>query len=420
MNDLRIIILAAGKGIRMKSCFPKVLHHLCGKPIIQYAIDVAKYLRPLKINIVLGYQNKFLKDFLGKDLELVLQKQLLGTADAIKCTKPYFKGYNGDVLVLCGDTPLLCKETVKELVAKHKKSNNAVTFLIGKVSSPQGYGRIIRDAGGSVIAIREEKDAKKEEEFIREVNVGVYCFRSEDLFGTIKDIRINERKREFYLTDIIALMVKRRQKIGVLQIGDPTEALGVNTREDLAFAESILRKKVLKKVMEKGVTIIDPNTTYIDEGVKIGRDTVIRPFTVIEHNVSIGQSCCLGPFCRIRAETKIGDNVEIGNFTEVSRSRMGEGCFMKHFSFLGDAIVGNRVNIGAGVVTANFDGKRKNITKILDDAFIGSDSILIAPLKVGRGAVTGAGCVVPKKLEIPDKSLVMGVPAKLISRRKYK
>ena len=418
MKTFKTIILAAGKGVRMKSDLPKVLHPVCGKPIIEYVLDIAKSLGSLKIYVVLGHKSEAVRKYLRRDVVVVIQKKLLGTADAVKSAQHYFRGDKNDVLILSGDTPLLNKETIQSLLKRHRETKAACTFLTADVCNPQGYGRIIRSESGSVVAIREEMDTMAEEKEINEINVGAYCFRSTNLFQTIKEIKANEKKKEFYLTDIIGLLVDQGALIETVKTNDFKEGLGINTREDLAFAQSVLRRRILKNLMLQGVTIEDPDTTYIDSDVRIGRDTTIRPFTVIEEDVHIGDRCVIGPFCRIRPHSRIGNGIVLGNFTEVSRSTIGDETFMKHFSFLGDAIVGRRVNIGAGVVTANFDGKRKNITKILDGAFVGSDSILVAPVKIGKKATTGAGCVVTKGTTIPDGGVVVGVPARIQSRRK--
>ncbi|MDO8581095.1 MAG: NTP transferase domain-containing protein [Candidatus Omnitrophota bacterium] len=418
MKALRTIILAAGKGARMKSELPKVLHTVCGKTLLQYIIDIAKSIGSGKIFIVLGYKRDVVQMTLPKDATAVLQKRLLGTADAVRCTQKFFRGFRGDVLILCADTPLLRKTTVKSLIRKHKKTKAACTVLTMVVHNPDGYGRIIRDESGRVVAIREDKDAVGLERNIAEVNTGAYCFRSQDLFSFLKGISLNAKKKEFYLTDIIALLKEKDLRVETIETEDSKEALGINTREDLAVAGAVLRQRVLKELMDQGVSIVDPQTTYIDASAKIGKDTTIRPFTVIENNVTIGRECMIGPFARLRAGTRIGDAVEVGNFTEVSRTRIGHRTLMKHFSFLGDALVGKKVNIGAGTVTANFDGKDKNTTRIDDNAFIGSDSVLIAPVRIGRGAVVGAGSVVTRNKHIPAGKVAMGVPAKVIVGRR--
>ncbi len=417
MKGLRTIILAAGKGTRIKSETPKVLHSVCGKPLLQYVLDVVFDIGSVKNCVVLGHRSQQVKEALRNDIQVVIQKRLLGTADAVKCAYKYFKNYKGDVLILCGDTPLLHPETLKKLIRKHRKTNAACTFLTAFVQEPIGYGRVLRDSKGMAVAIREENDATEFEKNIIEINVGVYCFKSNILFQLINDIRVNKRKKEFYLTDIIEILTQQGDKNETLEVEEANEGLGINTREDLAKSEAILRQRILKEFMLKGVTIVDPQTAFIHADVKIGQDTVICPFTIIESNVVVGANCIIGPFAHLRPGTKIGNHVQVGNFAEVSRTQLGERTLMKHFSFLGDAQVGSHVNIGAGVVTANFDGKVKNKTRILDNAFIGSDSILVAPVKIGKKAITGAGCVVTKGKIIPDRSVVVGVPGRILKRK---
>jgi len=418
MKDLRAIILAAGKGTRMKSETPKVLHPVCGKPTLQYVLDVTQSIGSLKTCVVLGHKSELVKRYLGKTVTTVIQKKLLGTADAVRCAQGSFRNYRGHILILCGDTPLLRKETIRTLIAKHKRTNADGTFLTAVVQEPAGYGRIIRGEGRKAVAIREEKDASDYEKNIVEINVGVYCFKSSVLFQYLKEIKVNEKKKEFYLTDIIEILSTKGLRIETLETDDYREGLGINSREDLAVAASVLRRRVLSDFMLQGVTIIDPSTTHIDSDVRIGQDTVIRPFTVIENGVRIGKNCIIGPFTRLRPGTRIGNKVEVGNFAEVSRSRLGDLSRMKHFSFLGDAEVGKDVNIGAGVVTANYDGKNKNKTSILDQAFVGSDSILVAPVRIGKQAMTGAGCVVTQGKKVPDRRVIVGVPGRILDKKR--
>lgn len=415
MKDLKTIILAAGKGTRMKSDVPKVLHKVCGKPIIQYVLDITKAVGSDQTIMVLGHKIQEVRENLPADIEIVEQQKLLGTADAVKTAHSHLKTFNGDVLVLCGDTPLLTKETVKNIVRKHKKTKAACTFLTGVVHNPQGYGRIIRDQQGRAVAIREDKDAQGMEREIAEINAGVYCFDCKELFDALIRVKQNKLKNEFYLTDVIEILTDKGLKVQTVSTDDFTEALGVNSRADLAQSESVIRRRLLDQLMEQGVSIVDPNTTFVQSDVKIGQDTLIRPFTVIEANVRIGQKCVIGPFARLREGTRIGNSVEIGNFAEVSRTKIGDQTLMKHFGFLGDTTLGKRVNIGAGTVTANFDGVNKNSTRIDDGAFIGSDSILVAPVKIGKRSVVGAGSVVVRR-NVPDDSKAIGVPARVMKK----
>lgn len=404
----------------MKSDVPKVLHRICGKPILQYVLDISKAIGAVKTYVVLGHRSGAVEKALEDSFTIVEQSKMLGTADAVKSAQNFLKSYRGDVLVLCGDTPLLDKMTVKRVVQKHKKAKAACTFLTAVVHDPRGYGRIIRGTGGGVVAIREDKDAVGYERTIAEINVGVYCCQNKELFKALNAVKLNKKKKEFYLTDIIEYFFENGLKVETVETEDPAEGLGINTRADLAVAESILRRRILRRFMLDGVTVVDPGTTYIAANAQIGYDTVIHPFSVIETDVRIGNNCQIGPFVRLRSGTKIDNDVEIGNFTEVSRTKIGSKTLMKHFSFLGDSQVGMNVNIGAGVVTANFDGKEKNVTKIEDGAFIGSDAVLIAPVRVGKKAVIGAGSVVTRRKNIPDGSIALGVPAKILSKDKRK
>jgi bifunctional UDP-N-acetylglucosamine pyrophosphorylase/glucosamine-1-phosphate N-acetyltransferase len=305
---------------------------------------------------------------------------------------------------------------VAALLKQHHRSRASATVLTADINSPHGYGRIVRGAQGPITAIREQKDVSPIEDKIKEINVGVYCFNSKDLFGILKKVKLNAGKKEFYLTDVIELLLADGKKVGTFTTQDETVAFGINTREDLAQAQTIIRSRILSKHMLSGVTITDPLTTFIDAGVVIGRDTVIQPMTVIHTDVRIGKNCSIGPMARIRPGTRISDGVEVGNFTEVSRTSLAAGVMQKHFSFLGDAVVGRRVNIGAGVVTANYDGLSKNKTFIGDQAFIGSDAILVAPNKIGAGAMVGAGSVVPKGKNIPAGMVAVGVPARVVKK----
>ena len=416
MANFCSIILAAGKGTRMKSDVPKVLHHVCGRPMIEYVLDITRSLRSLKTYVVTGHGSEQVKETVGNDVEFVLQPQLLGTADAVRRVESSLKNFKGSVLVLCGDTPLLSKDIVLALLTRHRKNKSSVTVLTANIDNPHGYGRIVRNSSGDFLAIREQKDANSKEILISEINVGVYCFESQELFETLKNVELNPKKKEFYLTDVIEILLSKGNRVDTLTTSDAHVAFGVNTRHDLAQAEGIVRKRILDEHMRKGVTIVDPLTTYIDGDVKIGNDTVIYPCSVINSNVHIGRNCKIGPFAHIRPGSRIADAVEIGNFTEVSRSRVGSGTYMKHFSFLGDASVGKKVNIGAGVVTANFDGVAKNKTKIDQGAFIGSDSILIAPVTVGSKAIVGAGAAVLKNTKITPRAIACGVPARVFRK----
>ena len=420
MTNFRAIILAAGRGTRMKSDLPKVLHKVAGKPLIEHVLQVVKSIGSLKTYVVVGYQSELIQRTLTQDVTFVRQEKLLGTADAVLQVLPLLRGFKGNILLLCGDTPLLQKQVIQSLIRRHTQTKAAATVLTAAVDDPTGYGRIIRDNNNRISAIREHRDASQEEQAISEINSGVYCFQAEVLLKTLGGIKVNRQKKEFYLTDIVSLLLQSGRRVETFKTSDQGVALGINTRQELVQAECILRQRILDHWMSQGVTITDPKTTYIEADVKIGNDTIIHPMTVIHSDVQIGRRCSIGPFARIRPGSRIADGAEIGNFTEVSRTKIGKNSLMKHFSFLGDAVLGESVNIGAGTVTANFDGKNKNKTTIGRNAFVGSDSILIAPVQVGAQAVVGAGSVVTKGTNIPSKALAVGVPARIIHNRNLK
>ncbi|MFH1202582.1 MAG: sugar phosphate nucleotidyltransferase [Candidatus Omnitrophota bacterium] len=423
MQDLDAIVLAAGKSTRLKSGIPKVLQPIFGKPMLGYILDLLSATRKLKrIILVIGYKKDLVKVFIKnyqkkKDIRLCLQRRLLGTADAIKATAGLFKKDASDVLIFYGDHPLIRKETLFSLIEVHSNTRAACTLLTALVGDPAGYGRIIRDKNNDVKKIVEEKDASPEQKRINEINTGVYCFKKDVLFSNLGHIKLNEQKKEYYLTDIIECLDSQGYHIQALRIEDDTQAQGVNTREDLNKASDIIRRRILVGFIEKGVNILDPNNTYIYPNVKIGGNSVIYPYTFIEHDVVIGRRCSVGPFSHLRPGTVLEDDASIGNFTELNRTRVGRFTKVRHFSYLGDAKVGDSVNIGAGTVTANYDGRKKNVTKIGKGAFIGSDTVLVAPVKVGKKAVTGAGSVVTAGCNVKDYSVVVGVPARVLKKK---
>ena len=422
MKNIATIILAAGRGTRMKSDIPKVLSKLHSRPLLSfvvYAVESALGKSLSKKILIVGYKDKAVKEaFRGFDT--IVQNKLLGSGDAVKMAKNALSRFKGNILVLCGDTPFIRQRTIKELVKKHEKDNASCTLLTTKLENPSGYGRILRKDGNSIVRIIEDQDASLYEQVIEEINVGCYCFNKDDLFSSLDRLKINAKKGEYYLTDVIAMLAKENKKISSVFCKDSTEALGINSKVDLAVAEDIMRKKALELFMLKGVTIVDLNSTFIDMDAKIGRDTVIQHHTIIEKDVVIGKNCEIGPFARIRPETTIENNVEIGNFTELVRTKVSSGTKIKHMTYLGDAEIGKDVNIGAGTITANFDGAKKNKTVIKDKAFIGVGAILIAPVRVGSGAVVGAGSVVTRNKNVPSHKTVIGVPARLLNKRRKK
>jgi bifunctional UDP-N-acetylglucosamine pyrophosphorylase/glucosamine-1-phosphate N-acetyltransferase len=411
-KNIACIILAAGKGERMKSNTPKVMHELCGRPMLDYVLDLVQDLRIKKSVVVLGHKHETVREILRPGVDFVIQKKLLGTADAVKVALAKLKNFKGTVLVLYADIPLLKKETILGLLKHHAKNNADATLLTAQLDNPAGYGRILRDAYASICGIREDKDADDFQKDIKEINTGIICFNKDRLAESLRYVRPDNRKKEFYLTDIISILYKKNRLIEGVRISDINEALGINSRQDLAKANKIMQQRINREFMEKGISIIDPDSTFISYGAKIGQDTTIYPFTVIEGNVKIGKRCSIGPFAHLREGVEIKDDVTAGNFLEIVRSKIGSRTFAKHFCYIGDTRIGRLVNIGAGTVTANFDGKKKNITVIKDKACIGSDTILVAPVEVGKRAVTGAGTVVLKNKNIPDGAIVVGVPAR--------
>ncbi|MFH0918487.1 MAG: NTP transferase domain-containing protein [Candidatus Omnitrophota bacterium] len=414
-KKIAVIILAAGKSTRMKSELPKVLHPLCGRPMLSYVLDSVGALKPAQVVAVLGYQQELVRKLIPKGVKIAVQKKLLGTADAVKCGLAALGGFQGTVLIICGDIPLLKKQTLKKLLEYHFENNVDATLLTAQLKEPAGYGRIMRDKYFSICGIVEEKDADEVQKDIQEINTGIMAFKKEKLLAGLGSIRLNKRKKEYYLTDIIKIFAKKNYLVDGVKIKDAVEALGINTRGQLAKANAIMQKTINDKLMQDGVTIVDPPSTFINFGTQIGKDTVIYPFTVIERDVKIGKRCFLGPFAHLREGSKLADDVTAGNFIEIVRSRIGNKTLVKHFSYLGDCSVGSDVNIGAGTVTANFDGKNKHYTVIEDNANIGSDTVMVAPVRIGRFSATGAGAVVIRN--IPDKTVAVGVPARILKKK---
>jgi bifunctional UDP-N-acetylglucosamine pyrophosphorylase/glucosamine-1-phosphate N-acetyltransferase len=415
-RKLAAIILAAGKGERMKSPLPKVLHQICSRPMLGYVLDLVKELKVKDFTVVLGYKHEDVKKFLEPKTKTALQKKILGTGDAVKVALASLRGFKGTVVVLYGDNPLLKKETIDKLVDHHLETKAGATLLTAKLDKPFGYGRILRDKYNSLCGIVEEKDADDFQKGIKEINTGILCFDKDKLVESLKQVRPNNAKKEYYLTDVIDILYKKGDLVETVEISDVNEALGINSRVELAVANKIMQRRINEAYMKEGVTIVDPETAFISFGTKIGLDTTIYPFTVIEKNVKIGKSCSIGPFAHLRPGVELEDTVAVGNFIEISRSKMSFNARAKHFGFIGDAIIGESVNIGAGTVTANYDGKNKNKTIIKDNAFIGSDTVLVAPICIGRGAKTGAGSVVTSNRNVPDNGVVVGVPARPIKR----
>ena len=416
MRALQVIILAAGGGTRMKSDLPKVLHPVCGRPMIAYALDLAAASGVKQPIVVLGGETaEHVKPHLPKEVTLVVQKTPLGTGDAVLAAKRSVGGFSGELLILYADTLLIRRTTIQRLIESHCKFNATCTLLTAHLADPSGYGRIVREATGLITKVVEEADANAQQRAIREVNVGPLCAKAQPLFEALANVRPSAVKREWYLTQAVDVLAKREgTRFQTVRVEEAAEALGVNSRVDLSRATHIIRQRIADSHLQNGVTIVDPSTTFIDHGVTIGRDTTIHPCTVIESGVSIGKRCSIGPFARLRSGVAVGDETRLGNFVELVRTRIGHRVHISHVTYLGDTTVEDDVNIGAGTITANFDGTSKRPTSIGKGAFIGCDTVLIAPVKVGPGAVTGAGSVIPKDHDVPPRGVVVGVPAHLL------
>jgi bifunctional UDP-N-acetylglucosamine pyrophosphorylase/glucosamine-1-phosphate N-acetyltransferase len=440
MPDLHIVILAAGKGTRMKSARPKVLHQVAGRPMIDYAMNAARSLTPNTITVVVGHMKELLQQGLTRypELSFVTQEPQLGTGHALLQTARVLEGQSGSVLLLSGDVPLLRPHTLTALLKKHEESGAAATVLTSNIEQPYGYGRIVR-LRGKVSRIVEERDASPVQRKIKEVNGGIYAFSLAPMFDALRGLATANAQGEYYLTDLISAY--RRKKLGVeaVLLEDSNEIRGINSRSELAEASRIVRQKKNEELMAAGVTIEDPATTYIDESVVIGADTVIHPGVYLEGKTEIGQACeihagvriinstlddrvtvqnfcvingsrlgpgvTVGPFVHMRPDNELHESVRIGNFVELKKSVVGKGSKAGHLSYLGDAVIGEGVNIGAGTITCNYDGTQKHQTVIEDGAFIGSDTQLVAPVTVGKGAYVGSGTTVRES--VPAGSLAV-------------
>lgn len=440
------VLLAAGQGTRMKSSLPKVLHPLLGRPLISYGIDTLQAVTGTKPLIVIGHAAEQIQQALGDGWEYVLQEPQLGTGHAVLQARGLLEGKADQVLVTSADMPLLTRETLAKVVESQSHHPGPITMLTLVADDPHGFGRIVRQEDGGVAAIVEEAQATPEQKLIRELNAAVYCFNANWLWQSLPRIPISP-KGEYYLTDLVQIAVEDGLTVQALTTQDASEAIGINTRIHLAETEAILRRRINEAWMLAGVTIIDPALTYIEAGVQIGQDSVIWPNTYLRGETRIGDHCVIGPNS-ILWDTQVGDRckvlasilekalledqveigpyshlrpgvhlsrgVHIGNFGELKNSSLGEGTKMGHFSYIGDATIGPGVNIGAGTITCNYDGVKKYPTEIGAGAFIGSDTMLVAPVKVGEGAHTGAGAVVTKN--VPENTLVVGVPARAIRK----
>ncbi len=432
------LILAAGAGTRMKSQMPKVLHEICGKPMLQHVIEQAEDLQVEKTIIVIGNGAEQVKETIGEKVDYVYQKEQLGTGHAVMEAEGLFKDYRGNILLLYGDTPLITAKSLKSFIQYHEENNFAATVLTAKVQDATGYGRIIRNIKGNIEAIVEHKDANEEQLKINEINSGMYYFKSELLCHALKHLTNDNIQGEYYITDTIEILNKEGYNIGGYTIEQADEIKGVNSRVQLAQAEAYMRKNINEYWMEQGVTMIDPNTSYIHKDVIIGQDTIIYPGVQLEGNTIIGSNCTIGANCRIISSTigdnveiqfstildsliknsakigpyayirpncNIGENVKIGDFVEVKNSTIGNNSKASHLTYVGDAEVGEGVNLGCGVVFVNYDGKKKHKTVVRDNVFVGCNANLVAPVEVKEGSYIAAGSTITD--EVPPKALAI-------------
>ncbi|MFJ8268432.1 bifunctional UDP-N-acetylglucosamine diphosphorylase/glucosamine-1-phosphate N-acetyltransferase GlmU [Peribacillus asahii] len=449
MRNRYAIILAAGQGTRMKSKLYKVLHPVCGKPMVQHVVEQVNQLQIEEIVTIIGHGAEQVQKQLGDVCQYALQAEQLGTAHAVMQAESVLAKQEGTTLVICGDTPLIKAETMEALVTLHEETGAKATVLTAYTENPDGYGRIIRNANGLVEKIVEHKDASDEERAVKEINTGTYCFDNQALFQALQQVSNDNVQSEYYLPDVIEILKSAQETVTAFQTKDFEETLGVNDRLALSQAEQIMRKRINETHMRNGVTIIDPATTYIESGVSIGQDTTIYPGVTIAgqtvigedcvigphseikdceigkgthihqsvaHSSSIGSNVNIGPFAHIRPQSEIHDSVKIGNFVEIKKTVFGEGSKASHLSYIGDAEVGKGVNIGCGSITVNYDGKKKHLTKIEDDVFIGCNSNLVAPVTVGKGAYVAAGSTITE--DVPGEALSIA-RARQINKEDY-
>lgn len=414
------IVLAAGRSTRMKSEVPKVLHDLCGQPMLAYvlaALDEAGIRRKL---VVVGFgADQVIERFRATPgVEFVHQTEQKGTGHAVKVCAPALAAHRGPVLVVAGDGPMVRGSMLARMLERHAELKTKAFIASVMVADPSGLGRILRDAEGRFRGIVEEKDASRAERAIREINYSFYIFDGPALFSALERVRPNNKQGEYYITDVPAILRADGAIVDAEPLAEEADAFGINTRGHLAQAHALMQARIQERLMEEGITIVDPRNTYIDSRARIGADTVIWPFSVIKGPSRIGRNCRIGPFAHIREQTELGDEVQVGAFVEVVRSKLGGGTVAKHLAYIGDASMGQRVNVGAGVVTANYEDGVKSATQVADDAFLGSGAVLVAPVGIGAAAIVGAGAVLPKNHDVQAGELVVGVPARPMKQKK--
>ena len=430
-TDLAIIILAAGKGTRMKSTLHKVLHPLGGRPMLHHLMDTVDHLSPSRKVIVVGAGKEQVENSVGDEAEIVVQDPQLGTGHAVQVTKEQLQGFSGDVLILYGDVPLLSEETLQQLLDQRRSEQNPAVVVLGfEPNDTKAYGRLVVDDQGGLKAIVEHKDATEEQRGIKLCNSGIMALDGAVMFDLLDSLDDNNAAQEFYLTDIVEIAKSKGLNCAV-SVAKETEVIGVNSRSELAEAEAIFQTIKRQKFMDDGVTLLDPSSVYFSYDTKIGQDVVIEPHVFfapgvsVEENVTIRafshfegavirKGAAVGPYARLRPKADVGENAKIGNFVEVKKSTIEKGAKVSHLSYIGDAIVGAEANIGAGTITCNYDGYNKSLTEIGKGAFIGSNTALVAPVKIGDGAIVGAGSVVTRTVT-GDALAVTRAPQKEIN-----
>jgi len=441
MAELAALILAAGKGTRMKSGLVKVMHTIGDKPMIYWPVKAARAAGAIRTVLVVGHQAEKVRNCFAEEpsLDFVIQEEQLGTGHAVGCASHTLSGFRGEVLILCGDVPLIRPETLREILTYHGTAGATLTVVTSSIEDPHGYGRVVKGEDGNVLKIVEEKDASPEEKKINEINTGIYCVDAGFLFKAVAALKNNNAQGEFYLTDIVKQGADQGKRCLSFAMADTEEIMGVNDRVQLAAAAKVLRKRVNEGLMLSGVTIIDPENTYIEEGVEIGADTVIYPNVHISGKTVIGTRCliepsvvirgcrignevsikagsvmadsimndgaAIGPMAHLRPGNELSKNVKIGNFVEAKKVQMGEGSKASHLTYLGDSTIGSHVNIGCGTITCNYDGVSKHRTVIEDDVFVGSDVQFVAPVTIGRNSLIAAGTTVTR--DVPPDSLAI-------------
>lgn len=404
-QEVLAVILAAGKGTRMKSNKSKLVHKIYGKELVKRVVETAKKSDIQEVITIVGYKKEQVQLVLGESVKYAYQEEMLGTGHAVLQAESYLKDKHGKVVVLNGDVPIIRSETIKKLINKSIKNKEYATVLTAIYDNPNGYGRIIRDDGGNVKEIVEEKDATEEQRKIQEINSGIYCFDIQELLKALKELKPNNAQGELYLTDVVKIMNEKGLKTGAVIVKDNTEILGVNDRMQLELLTKVLRMRINQYHMQNGVTIEDMNNTYIYDDVEIGVDTVIHPNTTIKNDVIIGENCEIGPNAYIREGCRLSDSVKIGSFVEIKKAIIGEGAKVPHLSYMGDCEIGAKTNIGCGTITCNYDGFNKSKTIIGEHSFIGSNTNLVAPVTLGKNSFVAAGSTITN--DVPDDSLAI-------------